>query len=85
MDEFLTGVMSNSESDDATTELKKYFSNIFKDEQCLNAYSEADVEEMIEEAASFGNPMSDDEIQYEMKRANHWATIGVGIAGYYQR
>ncbi len=43
------------------------------------------VEEMIEEAASFGNPMSDDEIQYEMKRANHWATIGVGIAGYYQR
>ena len=44
-----------------------------------------EVEKMIEEAASFGNPMSDDEIQYEMKRANHWATIGVGTAGYYQR
>ena len=44
-----------------------------------------EVEEMIGEAASFGNPMSDDEIQHEMKRANHWATIGIGIAGYYQR
>jgi len=40
---------------------------------------------MIEEAASFGNPMSDDEIQHEMKSANHWGTIGVGISGYYQR
>ena len=55
---------------------------------CLGIYRETvpkEVEKMIEEAASFGNPMSDDEIQYEMKRANHWATIGVGIAGYYQR
>jgi hypothetical protein len=42
-----------------------------------------EVDEMIEEAASFGNPMSDTEIQYEMRRANHWATIGIGIAGYY--
>ena len=54
----------------------------------VGVYREAvpqEVEEMIEEAASFGNPMSDDEIQHEMKRANHWATIGVGISGYYQR
>ena len=54
----------------------------------VGVYREAvpqEVEEMIEEAASFGNPMSDDEIRYEMKRANHWATIGVGVAGYYQR
>ncbi len=54
----------------------------------VGVYREAipkEVEEMIEEATSFGNPMTDDEIQYEMKRANHWATIGVGIAGYYQR
>lgn len=54
----------------------------------VGIYREAipkEVDEMIEEAASFGNPMSNDEIQYEMKRANHWATIGVGIAGYYQR
>ena len=54
----------------------------------VGVYREAvpqEVEEMIEEAASFGNPMSDDEVRYEMKRANHWASIGVGIAGYYQR
>ena len=43
-----------------------------------------EIKEMIEEAVSFGEPMSDHEIEYEMKRANHWATIGVGVAGYYQ-
>ena len=40
----------------------------------VGVYREAvpkEVEEMIEEAASCGNPMSDDEIQYERKRANH--------------
>ena len=54
----------------------------------VGVYREAvpkEVEEMIVEAASFGNPMSDDEIEYEMKRANHWSTMGIGIAGYYQR
>lgn len=54
----------------------------------VGVYREAipsEVTEMIEEAKSFGNPMSDDEIQYEMKRANHWATIGIGVAGYYKR
>ena len=29
--------------------------------------------------------MSDDEVEYEMKRANYWATIGCGVVGYYQR
>ena len=54
----------------------------------VGVYREAvpeEIAEMIVEAAKFGNPMSDDEIQYEKKKANHWATIGVGIAGYYQR
>lgn len=54
----------------------------------VGVYREAipkDVEGMIEEAVAFGNPISDDTLQYEMNRANHWATIGVGIAGYYQR
>ncbi len=54
----------------------------------VGIYREAvpkDIEEMIEAAKKFGNPMSDDEIQYEMNKANHWATIGIGIAGYYQR
>lgn len=53
----------------------------------VGVYREAvpeEITEMIEEAARFGNPMSDDEIQYEMKRANHWATIGVGVKNYYQ-
>lgn len=44
-----------------------------------------EITEMIEEAKRLGNPMSDDEIQYEMKRSNHWATIGCGSVGYYQR
>ena len=59
------------------------FSNI-----SIGLYREAtpnEIAEMMEEAKSFGNPMSDDEIQYEMKRANYWATIGIGVAGYYQR
>lgn len=42
------------------------------------------VEEMIEEAAASGTPMSADEIRYERNRAKHWATIGIGVAGYYQ-
>ena len=59
------------------------FSNI-----SIGVYREAlpdEIEEMIEEAKSDGSPMSDDDIQYEMKRANHWATIGCGNIGYYQR
>lgn len=54
----------------------------------VGVYREAvpkEVEEMIKEAAGFGNPMSDNEIRYEMRRADHWASIGVGIEGYYQR
>jgi hypothetical protein len=53
----------------------------------VGVYREAvpqEVEEMIEEAENFGNPMSDDEIRYEMKKANHWATVGIGIAGYFK-
>ena len=59
------------------------FSNI-----SIGVYREAlpdEIEEMIEEAKSDGSPMSDDDIQYEMKRANHWATIGCGNIGYYKR
>ena len=43
------------------------------------------VSEMIAEAESFGNPLTAEEIAYETKRAEHWATIGVGVPGYYQR
>lgn len=43
------------------------------------------VTEMIEEATSFGNPISEEEIEYETKKAHHWATIGFGIKNYYQQ
>ncbi len=43
------------------------------------------VTEMIEEAASFGDPMSDEDIEYETKKAHHWASIGFGIKDYYQK
>ena len=54
----------------------------------IGIYREAvpeEIREMIREAESFGNPMSDGEIQYEMRRAEHWATFGIGTAGYYLR
>lgn len=59
------------------------FSNI-----SIGVYREAipdEITEMIEEAKSDGNPMSDEDIHYEMKRANYWATFGCGAVGYYQR
>ena len=52
----------------------------------IGLYREAtpkEISEMVEEAAAFGNPMSSDEIEYESKRANRFATVGVGVAGYY--
>lgn len=54
----------------------------------IGVYREAlldEITEMIEEAKNDGNPLSDDEIADERKRANHWATIGCGTVGYYQR
>lgn len=43
-----------------------------------------DVEDMIEEAVEDGAPMDEEEIEYEMRRANYWATIGIGIEDYYR-
>ncbi len=40
------------------------------------------VQEMIEEAANDGVLMDAEEIEYEMRRANHWATIGIGTKNY---
>lgn len=42
------------------------------------------VSEMVEEAKKLGEPMGPEDIAYEWKRANHWATIGIGVPGYYQ-
>lgn len=45
-----------------------------------------DVLEMIEEMKAAGISMEENEdVAADMRRANHWATIGVGVAGYYQR
>ena len=45
-----------------------------------------DVMEMIEEMKADGILTEDNEdVIADMRRANHWATIGVGIRGYYQR
>lgn len=41
------------------------------------------VEKMIAEAESEGFPMSAEDIAAERKKAEFWATIGIGIAGYY--
>lgn len=42
-----------------------------------------DIEEMIAEAESGGFPMSAEDIAFERKKAAFWATIGIGLAGYY--
>ena len=45
----------------------------------------SDVTEMIEEMKADGISAEDNEdVAEEMRKANHWATIGVGIDGYYQ-
>lgn len=44
-----------------------------------------DVLEMIEEMKAAGIPTEGNEdVAADMKRASHWATIGVGVAGYYR-
>ena len=46
----------------------------------------SDVTEMIEAMKADGIPTENNEdVAADMRRANHWATIGVGVAGYYQR
>lgn len=42
------------------------------------------VEEMIEDAREDGEPMDADDIEDEMRKADHWATIGIGIENYYR-
>lgn len=46
----------------------------------------SDVTEMIEEMKADGIPVENNaDIVLEMRKANHWATIGIGALGYYQR
>lgn len=82
----LVKVLKMNNSDEVCDTEKGYsyqFPNI-----SVGVYREAipeEITEMIEEATRFGNPLSIDEIQNEMRRANHWATIGCGSACYYRR
>ena len=53
---------------------------------CVGIYRSStpeNVQEMITEAEENGTPMETSEIEYEMKKANFWATIGIGVEGYY--
>ena len=46
----------------------------------------SDVLDMMEAMKEDGIPTEDNEdLVVDMQKANHWTTIGVGIAGYYQR
>ena len=46
----------------------------------------SDVMEMIEEMKADGIPIDDNEdVKGEQRKAAHWASIGVGAAGYYRR
>ena len=46
----------------------------------------SDVLKMIDEMKANGIPTENNEdVAADLRRASHWATIGVGVAGYYQR
>lgn len=41
------------------------------------------VQEMIDDAKEDGEPLDDEDIAEEMRRASHWDTIGIGVKNYY--
>lgn len=44
-----------------------------------------DVRELIAEMEENGIPTLDDpDVERDRRRAEHWETIGIGVAGYYQ-
>lgn len=42
------------------------------------------VQEMIDDAKEDGEPLDEDEIAEETRRASHWDTIGIGVKNYYK-
>lgn len=42
-----------------------------------------DVSDMVESCKQIGETLSEEEYAHEYERANHWATIGLGVKGYY--
>lgn len=73
---------NNGEVDDLEKGYSYAFLNI-----SVGIYRErkpSDVAEMIEEMEADGISAEENEdIAEEMQKANHWATIGIGVAGYY--
>ena len=46
--------------------------------------SPEDVRDMIEDAEEDGEPLDEEDIAEETRRASHWNTVGVGIEDYYK-
>ena len=44
-----------------------------------------DAADLAAEAEAEGTPLSDEEYEAELSKANHWETIGFGVKGYYER
>ena len=72
------------EVDDSEGEYSKCFLDI-----SVGVYREitpSDVLEMEQEMEEDGIPTEENEdLEADRRRANHWGTIGMGIAGYYKR
>ena len=43
-----------------------------------------DIEDMIEDAEEDGEELDDEDIEFERRKADHWATIGIGVKNYYR-
>ncbi|KIR03832.1 hypothetical protein P261_02647 [Lachnospiraceae bacterium TWA4] len=43
-----------------------------------------DIEDLRAKSEEDGNPMSQEEFEEEMRRANHWMTFGIGVKDYYR-
>lgn len=72
---------NNGDIDDSENGYSYGFLNI-----SVGVYRESipeDVRQMIEEAKEEGEPMDEEEIEYETRKAVHWATIGIGVKDYY--
>lgn len=73
---------SNGEIDDSESPYSYGFLDI-----SVGVYRENtpdEVREMIEDAEENGEPLDEEVIAEETRRAAHWATIGIGVENYYK-
>ena len=74
---------NNGEIDDSEAEYSYGFKEI-----SVGIYREItpyDVQEMAADAHIGNGNVNDEDIDEEMRRANHWGTIGIGVPNYYKR